>query len=169
MILVNINRSGAKAVTAKQIENAARGAWVLSENSEQEYADFLVAVRKNIVVGVWRIKRVEREDDGRATFKLGATQEFEDLLDQESPVVWTQGQANPVKLVVTATMQQKSSRIEYTREGNPRVQLNGWSMVVYPDGRARISPPGSSRVVVESAFPGPNRANVTVRVDDTTS
>lgn len=168
MILVNINRSGAKAVTAKQIEGAAQGAWVLSESSEQEYADFLVAVRKNVVVGVWKIAHVEREDDGRATFELKPTTKFKDLLGQEPPVIWTQGQANPVKLVETATMQQKSSNIEYTREGNPRVQLNGWSMIVYSDGRARISPPGNSRVVVESAFPGPNGANVTVRLDGTT-
>ncbi|MEU2201675.1 hypothetical protein [Isoptericola sp. NPDC019482] len=167
MILVNINRSGAKAVTPEQIKDVARGAWVLSESSEKEYADVLVAVRKNTVVGAWDIAKTKREDDGRATFVLKKkSSEFEDLIGQESPVVWTQGQANPVKLVETTTMQQKSSAVELTREGNRRVQLDGWTLIVYPDDRARISPPGDSRIIVESAFPGPSGANVTVRIDD---
>ncbi|MFE7503745.1 hypothetical protein [Promicromonospora sp. NPDC057488] len=139
----------------------------LSESSEQEYTVFLMAVRKNIVVGVWKIAHVERDDDGRATFELNPTTKFK-VSSAKTPVSWPQGQANPVKLVETATMQQKSSNIEYTREGNVRVQLNGWSMSVYSDGRARISPPGDSRVVVEPAFPGPNGANITSHVDGTT-
>lgn len=168
MIVVNINRSGAKAVTAEQIEAAARGAWVLGESSEQEYADVLVAVRKNSVVGVWTITGVERvtegPDAGKAVFSVAPAPEFEYLVGQESPAVWTPGQANPVKLLETATMQQKASKVELTKAGNPRVQLEGWSMIVYPDGRARISPPGGARVVVESAFPGPDGANITVRI-----
>ena len=169
VIVVTINRSGAKAVTPEQIEEVSRGAWVLSERSEQEYADVLVAVRKNVVVGVWTITGVDRvadgPDAGKAVFSVAPAPDFEYLVGQESPAVWTRGQANPIKLLETATMQQKASKVELTKAGNPRVQLDGWSMIVYPDdGRARISPPGGARVVVESAFPGPDGANVTVRI-----
>src|SRR5665648_260022 len=164
MILVNINKSGAKAVTAEQIEEAAAGAWVLSEKSEEEYADVLVAVRKNTVVGVWTIEEVYRGEDSRASFTLSDAPDFADLVGQPSPVEWKQGAANPVKLVETATLQQKSSEVELTPQGNQRVRLERWTLVVYPDGRARLSPPSESRVVVESAFPGPSGANVTVRI-----
>lgn len=168
MIVVNINRSGAKAVTPEQIAEVSRGYWVLSEGSIKEYGDVLVAVRKNVVVGAWNIMGHGRAgngvDEGKAVFTLGPSPDFEYLIGQESPAVWTPGQANPVKLIETATMQQKASKVELTKAGNPRVQLEGWSMVVYPDGRARISPPGGVKVVVESAFPGPEGANVTVRI-----
>lgn len=49
--------------------------------------------------------------------------------------------------------------------GDAGCGLDGWSLVVYTDGRARLQSPDSDRkLIVESAFPGPKGGNVTVRL-----
>lgn len=167
MIIVNVNRSAAKAATEEQIRDAAVGAWVLSEASERAYGDYLAAVRKNVVIGVWTIEGAEWDDDGRVTFDVASAPELSDMLGQPSPVEWKQGAANPVKLVDTRTLRQEASEVELTPQGNRRVQLDGWTLVVYPDGRARLQAPDTTaKLVVESAFPGPKGANITVRLMD---
>jgi hypothetical protein len=99
-------------------------------------------------------------------FALTEAPDFEHLVGQDSPVKWVQGSANPIKLLDTATLAPPSAEIEHTTQGNARVRLEGWTLVVYPDGRARVSPPGKSRVLIESAFPGPDGANVTLRAGE---
>lgn len=163
MIIVNVNKSAAKAVTEEEIRWAAEGAWLLSEASERLYGDYLVAVRKNVVIGAWKIDGSEWDADGRASFNVLPAPELADMVGQPSPVEWKQGAANPVKLVDTRTLRQESSDVEMTPQGNRRVQLDGWTLVVYPEGRARVQAPDRQmRLVVESAFPGPQGANVTV-------
>ncbi len=165
MIIVNVNRSGARAVTDEQVREAAVGAWVLSEASEQLFGDYLLAVRKNIVIGAWAIEGSSRDHEGKVTFEVSAAPELNDMVGQASPVEWKQGQANPVKLVETKTLRQEASEVELTPQGNRRVQLDGWSLIVYADGRARLQCPDSDRkLIVESAFPGPKGGNVTVRL-----
>jgi hypothetical protein len=167
MIIVNVNRSGARAVSDEQVREAAVGAWVLSETSEQLFGDYLLAVRKNIVVGAWAIEDSTRDVEGKVTFEVSAAPEVNDMVGQASPVEWKQGQANPVKLVDTRTLRQEASEVELTPQGNRRVQLDGWSLIVYADGRARLQSPDTDRkLIVESAFPGPKGANVTVRLLD---
>ncbi len=167
MIAVNVNRSGARAVSQQQLREAAAGAWVLSEPSLETFGDYLLAVRKNFVVGVWTIRDTYRDDEGKVSFHLEAAPEFQSLVGEPSPVEWKQGQANPVKLVNTSTLQQDASEVELTPQGNRRVLLDGWSLVVYNGDRARLTAPDSGRkLIVESAFPGPNGANVTVRLTD---
>lgn len=164
MIIVNVNRSGARATSDEQVREAALGVWVLSEASEQLFGDYLVAVRRNIVVGAWAITGSSREE-GKVTFEVSAAPELNDMVGQTSPVEWKQGQANPVKLVETKTLRQEASKVELTPQGNRRVQLDGWTLVVYPDSRARLQAPDTERkIVVESAFPGPKGGNVTVRL-----
>lgn len=163
VIIVNVNKSAARAVTDKDIREAAEGAWLLSEASERRYGDYLVAVRKNVVIGVWKIEGSQWDEDGRVTFDVGPAPDLADMVGQPSPVEWKQGAANPVKLVDTRTLRQESSDVEVTPQGNRRVQLDGWTLVVYPEGRARVQAPETKlRLVVESAFPGPQGANVTV-------
>ncbi len=83
------------------------------------------------------------------------------------PGLPVRGAANPVKFVKTETMLPESAEVELTPQGNRRVNLDGWSLVVYGDGRARLQAPDSeSKLIVESAFPGPKGGNVTVRLVD---
>jgi len=165
VIIVNVNKSGARAVTDEQVREAAVGAWVLSDSSEQMFGDYLVAVRKNIVIGAWTIEGSSRDDEGKVVFEVGVAPDLGDMIGQPSPVEWRQGQANPVKLVDTKTLRQEASEVELTPQGNRRVSLDGWSLVVYPDGRARLQSPDVERkLIVESAFPGPKGGNVTVRL-----
>lgn len=165
MILVNINKSGASAATDEQLRDAAAGAWVIAAASVSTYGDYLAAVRKNLVVGVWTITGSWLEEDGRVSFELAAAPEMTHLIGEPSPVPWKQGAANPVKLVDTATYLPPSVEVEESPRGNRVVRLDGWSMTIYRDGRARLSAPDvDAKLVVESAFPGPRGANVTVRL-----
>ena len=167
MIIVNINRSGARAVTEEQIRDAAVAAWVISQSSVESFGDYLVAVRKNIVTGVWSIQDSSRDAEGKVWFQVGTAPELADMIGGSSPVEWKQGQANPIKLVETRTLRQEASEVELTPQGNRRVQLDGWSLIVYPDGRARLqSPDTDKKLIIESAFPGPKGGNVTVRLMD---
>lgn len=168
MILVNIKKSGRDAVTEEQLRQAAAGDWVVSDDTLRMYGDHLVAVRDNRVLGVWTIVGHTRRDDGRARFNLAVADEpATSLVGKLSPVQWVRGAANPVKIFDAGEGRQPSSSIELTTQGNPKVVLHGWTLVVYPDGRARVSPPASDKkLIVESAFPGPNGGNVTVRVTD---
>lgn len=105
MIIVNINVSGANAVTDDQIQDAAKGNWVISDRSVQIHADYLVAVRKNTVVGAWAIDRYDRTDGGkRVAFDLSPAPQLAHLLGEPSPEPWISGQANPVKLVDTSAV-----------------------------------------------------------------
>lgn len=165
MIIVNVNRSAAKAATEEQVRDAAIGAWLMSEASELAYGDYLTAVRKNVVIGVWKIEGSSWDKDGRVTFDVAPAPDLSDMLGQPSPVEWKQGAANPIKLVDTRTLRQEATEVELTPQGNRRVQLDGWTLVVYPEGRARLQAPDvGKKVIVESAFPGPKGGNVTVRL-----
>lgn len=167
VIIVNINRSGARAKTQEEIRAAAIGYWVVSATSAEAYGDYLVAVRKNVVVGVWSILNIRRDEGGKVIFDVGTAPDLEDMIGEASPVEWRQGQANPVKLVDTRTLRPESSEVEVTPQGNRRVQLDGWTLVVYPDGKARIQAPDTGqKLIVEAAFPGPKGCNVIVRLLD---
>jgi hypothetical protein len=103
----------------------------------------------------------------RDAFDLGGPDAHTDLVGQPSPATWVRGAANPVKFVKTETMLPESAEVELTPQGNRRVNLDGWSLVVYGDGRARLQAPDSeSKLIVESAFPGPKGGNVTGRLVD---
>lgn len=168
MILVNVKKSGRNAATDMQLREAAAGNWVLADDTIKLYGDTLAAVRGNLVVGHWEIVGHYRvtagQDEGRVCFELGEADPS--LVGEPSPVQWVRGAANPVKIFDSEEGRQASSQIELTAQGNSRVSLLGWSLIVYPDGRARVSPPADGgKLVVESAFPGPSGANVTVRLE----
>lgn len=166
MILVNVRRTGGVAATSDQLRSAAAGDWAnISDASLERFADYLAAVRQNVVVGVWAIDGHARIDDGRVRFELVDCPPFQHMIGEPSPTTWKRGQANPVKLIDTATMAPEAAEVELTPHGNRRVTLDGWSLVVYEDGRARLQAPDRDhRLMIESAFPGPKGGNVTVRL-----
>lgn len=164
MILVNISRSAATAVTAEQIREAAVRAWRVKEDSLNRYGDYLVAVRNNVVIGVWRIERWTKEEDtGRFAFHVSETDDAS-LIGQPSPVPWVTGQGNPVKYVDTAEAFGRVE-IENAPDGTRRAGVEGWTLSVHPDNSATLTAPAAigGRLIVESANPGPG-GSVTVRV-----
>ena len=55
--------------------------------------------------------------------------------------------------------------VEESPRGNRVVRLDGWTMTLYRDGRARLSAPDAdATLAVESAFPGHKGAKVTARL-----
>ncbi|WP_421735726.1 hypothetical protein [Cellulomonas sp.] len=153
MILVNINRSGTKAVTDAQIKDVARGAWVVGQASLEQYAspgDYLLAVRKNAVVGAWKIVDSWRDDaDDRVTFELKRSREVAHLVGQDSPYAWTQGAANPVRLIDVSDVLGAPADVETTTTGATRAVVAGWTLTVAeaglvahigaPDGTTQLS------------------------------
>lgn len=166
MILVNVRKSVAPGASPQDLREGASGDWAnISDASLETFADYLAAVRQNIVLGVWPIEGHRRAPDGRVTFELGDPDAHQDLVGARSPAVWVPGAANPVKFLKTDTMLPESAEVEMTAQGNRRVALDGWSLIVYDDGRARVQAPDSdAKLIVESAFPGPKGGNVTVRL-----
>lgn len=168
MILVNIRKSGKTATSAEQLQAAAASAWSnLKDESLDEYGDFLVAVLMNKVVGVWAIDGRRRDGEDKIWFDLSEAVDAPLAVGDSSPAPWRQGQANPVKYVDTSTLRPEAAEVDVTRDGNRRVALDGWTLTVYTDGRARLSAPDVDRkMIVESAYPGPRGGNVTVRIVD---
>lgn len=160
MILVNISRSGIAAVTPQQIRDAAVRAWKVKEESLNRFGDLLVAVRSNVVVGVWKIDGWIREESGRYAFQVSDTQD-QSMIGGPSPVPWITGQANPVKYVDTTTATDQAD-VETTADGHRSVKLEGWTLVVLGGGRAQLHGPTepAGQLIVENAGGG----NVTVRL-----
>lgn len=94
-------------------------------------------------------------EEGKVTFEVSAAPELNHMVGQTSPVEWKQGQANPVKLVETKTLRQEASKVELTPQGKRRVQLDGWTLVVYPDSRARACRPRTRSARSSSRVPSP--------------
>lgn len=168
MILVNVRQTAPPGATPEEVQEAATGDWAnISESSLASFGDYLAAVRQNVVLGVWPIEGHRRMPDGRVRFELGNLGAHADLVGQASPATWVKGAANPVKFIDTETMLPEVAEVEMTPKGNRRVELDGWLLIVYTDGRARLqAPDGESKLIVESAFPGPKNGNVTVRLVD---
>ncbi len=166
MIFVNVRKSVPPGASPEDLREGASGDWAnISESSLETFADHLAAVRQNVVLGVWPIEGHRRLPDGRVRFELGDSDAHKDLVGQPSPAVWVRGAANPVKFLETETMLPESAEVETTPQGNRRVGLDGWSLIVYDDGRARLQAPDSDlKLFVESAFPDPKGGNVTVRL-----
>lgn len=165
MIIVNVRQTGAAAVTDQELQANAAGDWVVGDSSIQAFGDYLVAVIANRVVGAWTIDS-HRRVDGKVRFDLSPAPDLAaELTNQPSPVAWKRGQANPIKLVHTKTLRPPEAEVVLTPQGNRRVQLEGWTLIVYSATAARVQPQdGSKKLVVEHAFPGPNGANVQVRL-----
>lgn len=103
MILVNLRQSTTPASTAIEIRDAAASAWAnVSDSAMDQYGDYVLAVRDNVVTGVFSLRNWERLDDGRVEFTLDAAPaELDGLVGGDSPLRWKRGQANPVMYLET--------------------------------------------------------------------
>lgn len=166
MILVNVRQSVPPGASAEELREGAAGDWAnISEDSLESFGDCLAAVRQNVVLGIWPIEGHRRVPGNRVRFELGEPDAHQDLVGQRSPAEWRQGAANPVKFLDSDSLRPESAEVEMTPQGNRRVALDGWSLVVYSDGRARVQAPDTElKLIVESAYPGPKGGNVTVRL-----
>ena len=164
-VFVNVNRSAAKADSEQEIKAAAIGDWRISSLALDSRPEVLVAVLRGIVIGVWQLEGWTRQPSGRWRFMVSDALEFSSWLGRQSPVTWKQGQANPVQFGELAALE-GGVAIKDTRAGNKRVEIDGWTLTVYPDGRARLHHTGDGqterRLVVLSLFPRPGSGNITL-------
>jgi hypothetical protein len=149
MLAVNISASMSGRLDDRPptVESCTEGWWVISDTTLRDYADQIVAVANNVIVGVFDVQQYRRAANGKVVFQLAHAPDWQWLIGQPSPITWTRGQANPVRKVGTAI-------IAALRAGQPRhIEAgHGWTLEVAPDGRtATVRGPGALAVTAVHA------------------
>lgn len=145
MILVNINQSGADAVTDTQFREAAEGQWKISDQTMRIHGDYVAAVRQNTIRGVWRVVDHRRDSETeKVGFTLAPAPEAASLIGENVPTPWVRGAANPVK-----TWDWRPDR--GVNRSATSVELKGWTLTLLEDGAVQlVSPPDSGLLVLET-------------------
>ena len=86
----------------RTVESCTEGWWVISDTTLRDYADQILAVADNVIVGVFDVQQYRRADNGKVVFQLAHAPAWQWLIGQPSPITWSRGQANPVRKVGTA-------------------------------------------------------------------
>ena len=150
MLAVNITTSlNSDEDRAGDVRLCAEKWWAVADATLKTYADELLAVANNIVVGVFGITGWGRDANHhqKVCFQLVAAPHWDWLIGQESPVTWQRGQANPVRKVGGVTVSALRDRQPYRIDGS-----HGWALDVDPDG-----------TTVTVRGPGPNLAVTSLR------
>ena len=146
MLALNITTSlrGDLDDRPRDVQACAERWWAIADGTLNGYADQVLAVANNIIVGVFDVRGWHRDPatNGKVVFDLAPADEWQWLVGQDSPVTWYKGQANPVrKLGTVITTALRARRPHHIDAGH------GWSLDVDPDGRtATVRGPG--RIVV---------------------
>lgn len=131
MLAVNITTSlNSDEDRAGDVSACAEKWWAVSDSTLNTFADELLAVADNVVVGVFGITGWSRDPDNqKACLQLINAPHWDWLVGQESPVTWHRGQANPVRKVGGVTVSALRERQPYRIDGS-----HGWALDVDPDG-----------------------------------
>lgn len=152
MIALNITTSlrGDLDDRSQDVQVCAEKWWVISDATLNGYADQVLAVADNIIVGVFDVGGWQRDpsNSNKVVFDLQPSGEWQWVIGQESPVTWTRGQANPVrKLGTVHTTALRANRPIHLDAGQ------GWSLDVAPDG-ATATVRGPGQLIVTSLTGG---------------
>ena len=94
-VMVNINRSYQPGMKSSEIMDVASGDWPMRLDRAQEATTLLAAVR-GVVVGEFKIKGAELEDDGRVRFTLGMKRN-RSWVGEDVSSYYQRGAAHPVR------------------------------------------------------------------------
>lgn len=145
MLAVNITTSLATdEERAGDVRACAEKWWAVADSTLETFADELLVVASNIVVGVFGINGWSRDasQHQKVCFKLVAAPHWDWLIGQESPVTWRRGQANPVRKVGGVIVGVLRDRQPYRIDGS-----HGWALDVAPDGSS-VTVRGPGPVIV---------------------
>ncbi|NBH11341.1 hypothetical protein [Amycolatopsis sp. SID8362] len=141
MLALDIRSTG----TPTEIRAATEKWWKITDAELARYADTVLAVVDNVIVGVFEVRGYHRDAaaDGRVVFDLGPEPEWEWVIGRPSPSIWANHHRDPVKRLGEAT-------VEALRKRHPdyRQSAHGWVFDVAPDGKsATVRGPGAHLVV----------------------
>jgi hypothetical protein len=143
MLALNITTSlrGLLDDRPRDVQACAERWWAVSETTRRDYADDVLAVADNIIVGVFAVRGWVRDpaNGDKVVFQLAPAARWQFLIGRDSPVTWIRGQANPVRKLGTVL-------ITELRRGEPQhIEVaHGWSLDVGPDGKsATVRGPGT--------------------------
>ena len=104
MIIVNVNKTSPGHV----VRESAASSWLIAEWRLTRFGDYLVAVERNVVVGVFKIDGWSRDGGpkGPVTFELAEMSAAPAglLVGDPSPDPWLAGQRWPVKYLSTEAL-----------------------------------------------------------------
>jgi hypothetical protein len=137
----------------------------------------VVAMRQLIADGHWDIGESvgdlwKLQEDSLQLFGVqaswGTIREAEQVLVDEGVLSDIQ-QGMPTRVIAIPSHDGEDTSaapIERLRTGSQRVTLDGWTMTVLTDGRARIHhvPEPEHSLVIQALYPGPGPGNVTLRL-----
>ena len=134
MLAVNVTASmgGRLDNRPRDVEACAEGWWVISDTTLRDYADQILAVADNTIMGVFDVKQWHRDpaNDNKVVFQLAPSPQWQWLVGQPSPITWHKGQANPVRKVGGVFVTELRKRQPHHTDAG-----HGWALEVSPDGR----------------------------------
>ncbi|WP_460446335.1 hypothetical protein [Angustibacter aerolatus] len=129
-------------------EESVLGDWAaLAEAKLHQYGDAIVGVAAGRVVAAYDITGWERVQDDRVRFQGTPSSRWAHLVGSASPVVWTRGQARPIRYFDTAALADDEPR-RPSPSHRDRVDLHGWTLQLAQDGTAVLHMPPGGRVTV---------------------
>jgi hypothetical protein len=80
------------------------------------------------------------------------------LIGSPSPVVWSRGQARPVRYLDTDALRRGTVETEETKDGGLRAVVGDFTLTVAPDGTATLVGPPPGRWQSSAELPSPGAA-----------
>lgn len=103
---------------------------MIADGILRDYADQVLAVAGNVIVGVFDVLRWDRDQaSAEVAFTLRPAAEWQFVIGMASPVTWHKGQANPVRKLGGVHVDLLRSRRPHTIDAG-----GGWFLDVAPDG-----------------------------------
>lgn len=134
------------------------GDWAaMAEAKLHQYADVIAAVTAGVVVAAYDVQGWDRVADGRVRFRATTSTRWAHLVGAPSPVVWTRGQARPVRYVETAQVAASTGAPlqDGAAPSRDRVSAGGWTLQVDGAGDAILHAPAGGRVTMITAPTAP--------------
>lgn len=162
MIFANVQRTWPEVLAGRRsAESSVLGDWAsLAEAKLHQYADAVAGVAGATVVAVYDIDGWDRVKDDRVRFHGTPSTRWAHLIGAPSPVVWTRGQARPVRYVDTAELTSGSASAASEAHRN-RVSLRGWTLQLgaHDDAVLHVPPGGRVTIVTDPAADDAHRAS----------
>jgi hypothetical protein len=152
VLFVNVQRSWPLVRAGeKSVDESILGDWTaLAEDSLHRHADAIAGVVAGTVVAVFDIDGWDRLPGGKVRFRGTRSAKWAHLEGASSPVVWSRGQARPIRYLDSRQID-PGSAAEPATPDRDRVSLRGWTLQVDPDGNGVLTIPSGRRVTVVTA------------------
>lgn len=149
MLVANVSRTWPEVLAGRRsAEDSVLGDWAaMAEPRLHQYGDAILGAANGTVVAAYDIEGWERLEDDRVRFHGPASTRWAHLIGMPSPVLWTRGQARPIRYVDSAELA-AAQAADFTEAHRDRVSLRGWTLQLGRHDDAVLHVPAGGRVTI---------------------